>query len=133
MPEINVLAVVLIAVASMVIGFVWYSPMLFANAWMKEIGLKMEDLKGGSGVGYLMTTIGSVIMAIVMGILVSYLNITRVIDGVFLGVLIWVGFVATSFMANYIFSHKSLRLFLIDCGYFFVSLATAGAIYGLLR
>jgi hypothetical protein len=45
--EVNYLAVLLAAAATMIIGFLWYSPILFGNVWMKQIGLKAEDMSGG--------------------------------------------------------------------------------------
>ncbi len=42
-PDINYLAVLVAALAMFVIGAAWYTPLLFAKAWMKELGLKKED------------------------------------------------------------------------------------------
>lgn len=43
--EMNFLALFLIALIPLVIGFVWYGP-LFGNAWMKEMGFTKESLEG---------------------------------------------------------------------------------------
>ena len=40
---LNVWAVLVCALATMVIGFVWYSPLLFANPWMKLMGYDPND------------------------------------------------------------------------------------------
>lgn len=46
--EINWLIAVIAAIIPLVIGFVWYSPMLFHKAWMKENNFTEESLKGGN-------------------------------------------------------------------------------------
>ena len=33
MPQVNLIAVLLCAVSSLVLGGIWYSPLLFAKAW----------------------------------------------------------------------------------------------------
>ena len=40
--NLSLIAIVVAAVAGMVIGALWYSPLLFGNAWLKAIG-KTED------------------------------------------------------------------------------------------
>lgn len=46
--EFNFLMTALAALVPMVIGFLWYGPMLFQNAWMKELGFTKESLEGGN-------------------------------------------------------------------------------------
>lgn len=46
--EINLLAILTAAVSALIIGFVWYNPKVFGNAWMKAAGLSEEQLKGGN-------------------------------------------------------------------------------------
>jgi hypothetical protein len=40
---VNLLSVLGAAVATMVIGFLWYSPLLFAKPWMVAMGYDPED------------------------------------------------------------------------------------------
>lgn len=46
--ELNFLAVLVAAVVPMVLGFIWYGPMLFQNVWMRESGMTEEKMKGGN-------------------------------------------------------------------------------------
>ena len=43
--EVNYFSVLLAAVVSMVLGFVYYHPMVVGKAWMKEKGMSAEDVK----------------------------------------------------------------------------------------
>lgn len=46
--EMNFLTLALAALVPLVIGFIWYGPLLFQNAWMKQLGFTNESLKGGN-------------------------------------------------------------------------------------
>jgi hypothetical protein len=46
--EINFLAILTAAVTALVVGFVWYNPKVFGNAWMKAAGMTDEQVKGGN-------------------------------------------------------------------------------------
>ena len=43
--EINFLAVLVAALSSFVVGFVWYNPKVFGTIWMNEIGMTEEKAK----------------------------------------------------------------------------------------
>ena len=44
--NINFLALLLASLSTLVVGFIWYNPKVFGNIWMREAGLKEEDMKG---------------------------------------------------------------------------------------
>ena len=46
--EINFLAILAAAVSALVVGFIWYSPKVFGNAWMKAADMTEEQVKGGN-------------------------------------------------------------------------------------
>ncbi len=43
--EVNYISVLLAGVVAMVVGFLWYSPMVLGKPWMKERGFTKESLK----------------------------------------------------------------------------------------
>jgi hypothetical protein len=124
---------VITAVLSMIVGFVWYSPMLFANAWMKELGLTMEKIGNGPGVGYLVATLSSAILGAAVATVIKFTNTTTVVDALAWGLIIAVGFIGTSFATNYVFAQKSKKLFLIDAGYFMVVVMIAAVLASVIR
>ena len=46
MSSINWLAILVAAISAFVVGGIWYSPIMFSNAWMKENKLIRRDCKG---------------------------------------------------------------------------------------
>ncbi|MEZ4957813.1 MAG: DUF1761 domain-containing protein [Saprospiraceae bacterium] len=77
----NFIAVLVAALVPMLIGFLWYNPKLFGNAWMKASGMTEEKIKSGNmavifGVSFLL----SFLLAIYMNVLAIHQN---GIDGIF--------------------------------------------------
>ena len=44
--ETNWIAILLAALSTLVVGFIWYNPKVFGTIWMKEAGLTEEKMKG---------------------------------------------------------------------------------------
>jgi len=68
MPEINLLAVLIAAVSSFIIGGLWYSPLLFDKAWRREAGVTEETLKAGNmalifSCAFVLTLLASLVFA----------------------------------------------------------------------
>ena len=69
MPSPNILAIVLAALIPMLMGFIYYHPKVFGNAWMQSLGLTEEDLKKGNmavifGVSLLMSFLLSMFLLV---------------------------------------------------------------------
>ena len=125
--DINWLAVVVAAVVNMVVGFLWYSKMLFAKDWSKATGKKMEDMSGG-GMGYLFTTLGALIQAWVLAHFVRYAGSDTFWQGLVTAFWLWLAFVAVVMATNYMFESRPWRLWQINAGYFLVVLLINGGL-----
>lgn len=73
MPEIdlNWWAIVVATIVNMVVGGIWYSPMLFAKPWAKFTGRKMDEMGDGAK-GYAITTVGAVLQAVILAHFVAF-------------------------------------------------------------
>src|SRR3989344_6289732 len=96
--NINYLAVLVAAIAAIVIGSLWYSPILFGNIWMKLSGITKEKMekdkkKGGMTKLYVVQIVASLVMACVLANLIALLGLTGVVGGIQIAFLVWVGFV----------------------------------------
>lgn len=125
--DINIWAVIVAAVVNMVVGYVWYSKALFASEWAKAVGKKMEDMSGG-GSGYALTMVGSLVQAWILGVLVHWRGADTALLGAKVGLLAWLGFVATTYATSYVFESRPKKLYYINVGYFLVVLVINGAI-----
>ena len=130
MPEINVWAVLAAGVSSMVLGGLWYSPVLFGKAWSAASGVTEAQQKSANmgkimGTSLLLAVIGAAVFAMFLGPKPALGFATAA--GLSAG-LCWV---AGSFGINYLFEQKSMKLFLINGGYHTLQYTLIGAVLGL--
>jgi len=132
--NINYLAVLVAAVASFVLGALWYGKALFGKAWQQELGFSDEYLQEGSmGKIFGSSFVLMLVMALGMAMLVQGHAGDRDIDamqGLYHGLYVGLFFIATSMGINLLYQRRSLKLWLIDSGYQIVFLALMGAILG---
>jgi hypothetical protein len=130
MPGINLWAVVAAGVASFIAGALWYSPALFGRLWQREVGLSDEQLKAGNpvrifGGALVLSLIAAAVFAMFLGPAPA---LGFALGAGFSAGLCWV---AASFGINYLFEHRSLRLFLVNGGYHTLQFTVIGLVLGL--
>ena len=121
--DINLVAVVLAAVANMFLGAVWYSPPVFGKAWMNLAGITTEKVKDAEPhvwKYYLLGFINSVIMALVLAYLLV-LTAASLTTGFFIAFLVWIGFVGTISMNTVMWGGRAKKLWFLDNAYYLLS------------
>ena len=135
--NVNILAVLVAALLTFVLGAFWYSPLLFARQWMQAQGYtpeKVEEMKKrGAARAYVVSALCYFVMAYVMALLASYVNSTSVVQGLWLGFLAWLGFAATIGLTGNMFSQKPIAAWVIDAGYQLAYLLIMGAVLSVWR
>lgn len=131
---INFLAVFAAAIASMVLGFLWYSPILFAGPWMRLMGVdpndkaKLAEMQKGAGKLYGISFVASLVSAIVLAKIIDITTVDTILYGMKVGFAVWLGFVATVQLTGALFSKQPFKLFMINTGYQLVCYLAMGAI-----
>jgi hypothetical protein len=112
------------------LGGVWYGP-LFEKVWRAAEG-RAEPQPGRQkhpafvyGLSFVLMLIAAAFLAVFVG---RDPNVPRAIG---VGLVVGVGWVATSFGVNYLFAGRKLALFAVDAGYNVVLFALMGFIIGL--
>ena len=131
--KINWLAVVAAALSTFALGGLWYSPLLFAGAWMRENGFTDEHVArfnkvrafGGS---FALTLVMSANLAVFLAD-----DQTTVVWGMTAGALAGGGWVAASIGIIGLFENRSWTYILINGGYQLVAFTIMGAILGAWR
>lgn len=135
----NVLAILAAAVATMVWGFLWYSPVLFAKPWMVDMGYNPEDkeamakMQKSAGPMYGLSFLASLLSCAVLVKVIDAASTLTAYNGAKVAFAVWLGFVMTVQLTNNLFSMKPFRLFLINAGYQLACYLSAGAILGAWR
>lgn len=118
------------SVASMGIGFVWYSKALFGKEWMRLVGMSENADKSGMGMIFTKVFILTLVSAYVLSIFIHYAGAYSLMNGAKTGLWAWLGFILPTGFANHQFTKKPMKLFLIDTGHFLVAYMVMGAILG---
>jgi|SRR5687768_17520749 len=129
MPDVNVLAVVVAALSSFLLGGAWYSATVFGGAWRRAAaGPEIEGHPARVfGLSFMFALIAAVVYALVVP------QPSSALAAVAQGLLVGAGLVAASFGINYQFANRPSILWLIDGGYHTVQFGIYGLILGLWR
>lgn len=137
--EVNFLAVLLAAVASMAVGFLWYSPLLFAKPWMKLMGyteksLKEDQAKMGKmyAISFVAALVTAYVLYHVMSMSENFFHYPWLSTGLISAFWMWLGFVAPVQLTDVIFGKKPRKLFYINTGYQLAALLAMGLVMGLM-
>ena len=122
----NYLAVLVAAIASFVIGWIWYAKPVFGNLYHK-LGGSMGSKKG-MGSKIVSQLIVSLVTAYVLAMFTGLLSATTFSAGIVVGFWAWLGFAGATTMGNVIWGKQSFKLWLLSNGLELVSYAVMAGI-----
>ena len=130
---INHLAVFVCALLSLVIGALWYSPVLFFKAWQRETGLSDEQVAKAN-------PLKTYSLTLLLAWIISY-NLAFFLGdsktnwqwGLMAGLLAGVGWASAVFVVISLFEQRSCKSMLINCGYITIYFASIGFVLGIWR
>lgn len=129
--DINWLAALVGAVVgNLVVGSVWYSPVLFSKVWQREVGISDVEIRSSNfamvfGLAFLLSVVAAVLFAAWLG------PNPELGDALVAGLVIGLGFVGTSLGINYLFERKSFTLWAINTGFHTVEFVAIALVLGL--
>jgi hypothetical protein len=134
MGNVNLLAVVLGAVAFFAVGALWYT-VLFGKAWQAETGVTPEALANGAvpsrNPEWLILGL-TFLFELLVSLMLGH-NIARTNPAPHVIMMMAVGFGVTLMVPAlgiaYLNQRKSAKLFAIDAGHFIVGTAAMGAVF----
>ena len=131
--SVNYLAVLVAAIASFMLGWLWHSSVLFGPTWMKLSNIdkkKIEEHKksGNMAPSLFFQFVATLLMAYILRYFVAYAQASTILDGAIVGFWLWLGFVATNMIGMVLWEGKPFKLYLINAGHVLVGLLVMGAI-----
>src|SRR3989344_4053159 len=129
---VNYIAIVVVAIANMFLGFLWFGP-LFGKTWTRLMGWSQTQIEEGKAKmkkdgwkTYLLAFLGSLVMALVLGYFLVftsyYLDITGISAGMQTGFFAWLGFVAPVTLGAVLWEGRPWKLWFLMNGYYLVAL-----------
>lgn len=134
--QVNIWAVLLATVSSMVVGSIWYAKPVFGTVWGKLVKLDEKQMQKGAMKAMSQALIAGLITAYVLAH-VTYLS-NYFFGGSFMSnalttaFWVWLGFAATTIVTHNAFEQKPPKLTLLAVGNQLVTLLVMGAIIGWL-
>lgn len=126
----NFWAVAVVWVIYMVVGAFWYSPAGFAKQWKKHTGvdiMKMPKDDANTAIGFV--ALSALVQSLTLGIIFNSLHVTKVVDGLKLGVLLWLGLTAATTVGVTLYSRRSWNYLWLNSSYFLLVMAVGSLIF----
>lgn len=135
--SLNYVAVLTVTVAGFLLGWMWYSPVLFAKAWMAEMKITEETMKEAAKKGmahffirgFLYTALGTFGLAVLIKAHGSIGALAGVKFGLFVGITI----AGARLLNASVWENRSIRLLAINLGHEVALFMLQGAIFGVWR
>jgi len=129
--SINYWAVLVAGAVYMILGSIWYSPVLFGKTWTKNIGKTKEQIKADfSPFNLLWAFIGSFIGAYGIARIMLWSGGSTIADGIKISIVVGVCFVMVTMGINDMFEKRPCKLTMINILYHMVSFIIIGIIIG---
>lgn len=130
----NIWAVLVGIVSNMAIGALWYSPVLFGNAWLTLVGKKSEDISDAEGSAAMaLSIIPAIVTVISLALLLGFTGASSISDALVVGSLASLGLMGMGSLNLVFFEDRSIKLTALNAGYFIVALNVAAVILTLWK
>ncbi len=137
MTSANIWPILVSSIVAFAIGALWYSPILFGKEWMALMKIKESDIAASKDKGMIKLYLGQFVMTLITFGVLSFLLVNTASpstsDGIFMGFVVWLGFVAPAGFTALAWEKRPLKLVMINSLGILVNLLVGGAIIGAWR
>jgi hypothetical protein len=123
--SINILAVLAAAALLLLAGWVWYLPKVFGDSWSGLVGKDRTPAPGRLPLG--------LFGYFLLGMFVNFARAGTVLEGAFIGILAWLGFIVAPEIQRLVWEKIPFNLVLVRTGHYLVGFLMAGAVLALWR
>jgi hypothetical protein len=135
--HLNYLAVLGTAIAGFLLGWLWYSPVLFAKAWMTEMKITEEKMKAcaekGMAFYFVKGFLYTLVSTAALAVLLTVYGTTNPLKGAIFGAFAGLALVGARMLNGSVWEERSLKLMAILVGHETVLFALQGAILAVWR
>ncbi len=135
--NVNYVAVLVTGVISVIIGMLWYSPVMFGKLWMKWSNFPTKMTKAQEAThkkaakrGMIISVFVGIITAYILAVILRLIGDAGAVGGAQIGLLIAVGFVATTSINAVLWENKSAKVYVLSVVEHLIVFGIMGAILG---
>jgi hypothetical protein len=135
-PDINIWAVLLATLSTMVVGSIWYTPRVFGRYWMRTVGLDEAEISSRGFGPIVVTVVVSFVSAWVLAgatsIAHEFYDGTFLVSALITAVLLWAGFTAARMITHDAFEGRPVGLTVLNISHELVTFLVMAVIIGLM-
>jgi uncharacterized protein DUF1761 len=125
MPHVNYIAVLVAAFVVFVLGWLWYSPLLFYKPWMRARGMDPAVAMAGAKMPagkLVIELVRCLVLAYIVAHFVAALGITNWLGAVHFGIFLWIGFPVILLVGSILWENTPVKVAAIHAGDWLVKL-----------
>jgi hypothetical protein len=131
---VNYLAVFLAAVAYFILGSIWYSPAVFGHRSLRYERDPSHPIRRTPVIiAYIGELLISFLIAYILFIFIELAEVKDFLEGIFVALWIWFGFVATTHFSAVLWDRKTLKSFFIHAGFLLFGFLLMGMLISIVR
>ncbi|MFZ1679803.1 MAG: DUF1761 domain-containing protein [Rhizobiaceae bacterium] len=129
----NHVAIALLVIAHLALGFLWYSPFLFLEPWAAGFRLNLAAMAAPNPLAFVFIVLGAVVSSYVLSWLILRLDIAGFGGAVMLALALWAGPVFAALAPHYLFGQVGIPALAIDLANVLVALVISTVVLALWR
>lgn len=131
---INWWLVLIGVVVSMINGSLWYNPKTLFNTWWDAVGggkeaPGMENMGQVWGLTILSSAVKTVFIGVAVNAFAPLMGGFSLHAGLLTGFILWIGFIAPTYMVNKLFAGHGFKIWAIETGNHLVDFLIMGALF----
>ena len=126
---LNIWAILVAWIVSVVLGYFWYSPAGFGKLWSKLSGVDMmKTPKDEATRAIIFVVVSSLLQAFALGLILNSLKVNGAGEGIVASLVLWFGFTALTTVGNTLYQRQSWKFWWLNTSFFLVVMAVNGMI-----
>jgi len=131
---LNVWAVVVAWIFSVVLGSFWYSPAGFGKLWSRLSGVDMmKTPKEETTRAILFVVVSSLLQALTLGLILNSLDVHNLAEGIVASLVLWFGFTALTTVGNTLYQRQSWKFWWLNASFFLITMVVNGVLFSLWK
>ena len=132
--NLNIIAIIVTWLISVVIGSFWYSPAGFGKIWSKLSVVNMMQMpKDLANKAIFSVAISSLVQVVALAIAIKSFGAETAVDGLLVGLLLWAGFTAATTVGNNLYSRLSWKFWWLNASFFLIVISINAVILSIWK
>jgi hypothetical protein len=125
--HVHYLAVLIATAIQWLLGALWYG-YVFKTRWKALVGSPEGEKPTSAWFGMITSFIANLILTFVLAHIIMWAGDTAFTQGVWMGALCWLGFMAPPLFTQHIFEKRPAKLFAINAAYWLLAMMIGGGV-----